>query len=37
MRLFRDPLERRFDPTAPSYWTRRTAAAISPKSYEQQF
>ena len=37
IRLFRDPLKRRFDPTAPSYWTRRTAGATSLKSYEQQF
>jgi hypothetical protein len=37
MRLFRDPLQRSFEPGASSYWTRRPAGVIDRKAYERQF
>lgn len=36
MRPFRDPLDRRFDAKASTYWCRRTTG-VSRNSYERQF
>jgi hypothetical protein len=32
-----DPMHRRFDPAAPSYWVERDAAERDPRSYFRQF
>ena len=37
MRRFRDPLDRRLDPAAASYWARRPSVVVSRQRYEQQF
>jgi hypothetical protein len=37
MRLFRDPLNLRFDKNSESTWVRRTAEPVDPASYERQF
>ena len=37
MRLFRDPLNLRFDNNSESTWVRRTAESADPASYERQF
>ncbi|RPI29654.1 MAG: sxtJ [Acidobacteria bacterium] len=36
-RLFRDPLNRRLDPNAQSYWISRTPGPVRPETYERQF
>ncbi len=37
MRLFRDPLQLRFDNPSPSNWIKRTPQPVEPASYERQF
>jgi hypothetical protein len=37
VRLFRDPLNLRFDDNSESTWVRRTAQPVDPTSYERQF
>lgn len=38
MRLFgRDPMSRKFDRSAASYWVRRDTSAVDPKRYENLF
>jgi len=36
-RLFRDPLNRRFDENKTTYWLSKNAAPARPESYERQF
>jgi len=36
-RLFRDPLNRRFDADKPSYWLPKKSAPARPEIYERQF
>ena len=37
MRLFRDPLDRRWNEQRPTYWIGRPPPTADPKTYERQF